>query len=304
MEIQKHDIRRVCFAGFVLAATLLNVAHLCAQKNDQNLTTWEFLPPNTLVRPFPADHQEPRLGLRKELGSSKMKLDIGGMLDMVEMRFGPGGKHHLRAGMEFFTYALTTSEEGLRLQVDAVDGFFGGYLCYRSSIQQPYVSVRLRFIHHSSHFVDGHLLPDGVTWRDNRPPVPLAQDFFELTFAHTGEIGNCTLTPYIGGSYAVLSRPPELKRLNGLAGLVFYVRTQSGGTSAKPVILYIADHFNLSGYNVYVGTNNAEAGLKFGNWEDPGVRIYFGYHSGREIFSQYYDVIRAHWGVGFAVDIW
>jgi hypothetical protein len=302
MSDSRHDTGSRLIRTTVLLGALLLPIITDAQDSHQQAGAWEFLPSKTLVRPSLADNQEPRIGLRKEAGSSRMKLDIGGMLDLVELKFGD---HRIRAGIDFFTFALTTSYQNLRLQVDAVDGFFGGHLSYRSSIPQPYVMIRLRLLHHSSHFVDGHLTsPGSTTWRDDRAPEPLAQDFGEIMLAHSGAIGNCTIAPYVGGSYAVLSRPDALKKMNGMAGLLIQFKAWSGSESGKTGYVYLADHFTLSGYRVYVGTNDVEGGIKFGPWEAPGLRIYAGYHSGREIFSQYFDTIRDYWGIGFAVDLW
>ena len=72
----------------------------------------------------------------------------------------------------------------------------------------------------------------------------------------------------------------------------------------KPCNLYVADNFTLTGIPSTIGTNNLEFGIKFGEWNGGGIRVYGSYFSGLTIFSQYYNERDREWGTGFAFDFW
>ena len=264
---------------------------------------FEFLPGGLLFAPLSANVQEPRMGLRKELGSSRMKLDIGATLDLLQVSFDPAGHSRLRLGAELFTYALTTSAQGLRLQVDAVDGFFGGHIVFRRDLGPDVLSLRLRLLHLSAHLVDGHFSLSTGEWRDNRLPLPFTRDFGELLAAYTFPAAGMPLTLYSGLSYAAFVRPALIKRLGTLHGIEVNTADRLGTLFGKTSELYLACHLTVAGVPAYTGTTVAEAGIKLGAWEGSGVRVYVNYASGLDFFSEYYDERRAMWGAGFAFDI-
>jgi len=171
------QIRHLFFSAGMMSL-LISAAHA-----GQETSGFEFLPGKILFPPLIANYQEPRTGVRKEVGSSRLKLDIGTTLDLIEYRVSADGSQKIRMGIDFFTYALTTSAEGLRLQVDAVDGFFGGHLAFRTESENTAFALRLRILHLSAHFVDGHLDASGNHWRDGREPIPFTRDIGELTGA-------------------------------------------------------------------------------------------------------------------------
>ncbi|MEO8167460.1 MAG: hypothetical protein ABI623_04375, partial [bacterium] len=262
-----------------------------------------FLPGKLDVPPLTASYQEPRVGLRKEIATSKLKLDIGASLDMLEFRPGADSTDRFRFGIDFFTYALSTNSEGLRLQIDAVDGYFGGHISFvhqRSTDSR--FALRLRLHHLSAHFLDGHFSNATQTWKDNRPPLPFTRDFGELLASKDFPIGEISLKIYGGFSYATLVRPTNIQRFEVLAG--FELHSMTNTLFDKPFNVYVADHFGLRGIPAYVGTNNLEFGVKMGEWNSSGLKIYFSYYSGLDVFSQYYDVRRENWGIGFAFDFW
>src|SRR5436309_11195457 len=118
----------------LVVLTLLPLARstTAAEDGGEN-SRFSFLPGHILVQPFAANYQEPCVGVRKQIGSSRLKLDIGSTLDVVEYAFSTEKSNRLRAGIDFFSYALSTSAEGHRLQIDAADGFFGGHVSFQSS---------------------------------------------------------------------------------------------------------------------------------------------------------------------------
>ena len=262
----------------------------------------EFLPGGTAFPPLMASYHEPRTGVRKEIGSSRLKLDIGTMIDFLEWRLSDTGKSRIRLGADFFTYALTTSSEGLRLQVDAVDGFFGGHIVFRNDLQS--LSVRLRILHLSAHFVDGHYDNATGMWMDGRLPLPFTRDYGELVGGYELTSGKFTGMIYLGVEYATLVRPTEINRWGGLAGLQVHSDRITGDVLGKPFNLYAAYNFGLAGIPAWAGTNNIEFGAKFGRWDGTGLRIYASYYAGLIVFSQYYNERTSHWGIGFAFDVW
>ena len=264
---------------------------------------FEFLPGPLSFPPLIAHQQEPRVGLRKEIGTSHLKLDIGSSLDLLGYTFDEQGSKQLRLGADFFAYALTTSAEGLRLQVDAVDGFFGGHIVYQARDDRSAFTMRLRIMHLSAHFVDGHIDPATGTWRGGREPIPFTRDFAEMLGAYSFLAGPVTLMPYAALSYATLVRPTEINRWSGLCGVEMHSGESLGHVFAKPFALYLADNLTVAGIPEFIGTNIFEVGTKFGRWEGTGIRIYLNYASGLEMFSQYYDVRNSKWGVGFAFDV-
>jgi hypothetical protein len=294
--------RRRATARSVLSLSLI-LSLASTVHSQESDVGFDFLPGKILFPPLAASYQEPRTGLRKEIGSSKMKLDIGTALDLLEYNLTDDRREKVRFGIDFFTYALTTSAQGHRLQVDAVDGFFGGHIAWRSDAARSALALRLRLLHLSAHFVDGHVSLGGSGGIDAREPIPFTRDFGELVAAYSWNQLEPTLMVYGGFSYTTLVRPVTIKRVAGLIGLE--VRTSHlGPVFGRPFNVFAADNFNLAGIPAYVGTNNLECGVKFGDWDGSGVKVYISYYAGQEIFSQYYDIRRNQWGVGFSFDAW
>jgi hypothetical protein len=264
---------------------------------------FEFLPAGTSFMPLVASYQEPHTGLRKEFGSSRMRLEIGTTLDLLAFRFRGAEISDLRMGADLFAYGLTTSSQGLRLQIDAVDGLFGGHLVFRHGMRQNHFAIRLRILHHSAHFVDGHYDLDSGAWKGDREPNPYTRDFGELMLANRWSFPRISVRLYGGVSYATLARPEEVQRWAGQAGVELQYALPGDGVLGRPFSIYLADHFSLNGVPAYRGSNNLEGGVKFGRWDGPGLRFYVNYHSGLEPFGQYFDVFRQHWGAGFALDV-
>jgi len=265
-------------------------------------TGFTFMPQGLLFQPLTSSYHEPRVGLRKQVGSSKMKLDIGSSLDFLEYRFSEDKV--ARMGVDFFTYALTTSSQGLRLQIDAVDGFFGGHAVVSSVNDVSRWDLRLRILHVSAHFIDGHYDNATMQWKDGREPIPFTRDFGEITAAFSWRVHDVTFMAYSGISYATLVRPTDVRRVATLHGLELRSSELLGPALGRPVNLFVADNVTLVGVPSYIGTNNLEFGVKFGEWNSTGLRLYGSYYSGLDVFSQYFNVRRENWGVGFAFDFW
>jgi hypothetical protein len=270
--------------------------------NGDSQYCFVFLPGAPVFPPLVANPQEPRTGLRKEIGSSRLKLDIGAAIDLLEYAKSDRSAT-FRFGIDFFTYAMTTSAQGLRLQVDAVDGFFGGHLVYRTATARSANTVRLRILHLSAHFVDGHLVDGGTAWRDGRGPIPFTKDFGELIGAHECPLGPLGVSAYAGFGYATLIRPDSLRRYSGLGGIELHSTEIVGPVFTRPCNLFAAFNFTLTGIPQYRGSSCAMFGVKFGDWSGSGVKFYASYYSGLEVFSEYFDLFRSYWGIGFTFDV-
>ena len=111
-------------------------------------------------------------------------------------------------------YAFSKSYADKRLQISAVDGFFGGNLSYSCQFEKNTLLARFRIIHNSAHLVDGSYDTHNDVWIDGKEPIPFTKDFGEITVAHHLKFENYLLKYYGGLSYATLVRPYELKKYN------------------------------------------------------------------------------------------
>jgi hypothetical protein len=273
--------------------------------HDEEQTRFTFLPRALAVPPLTAHHQEPRVGLRKEIGSSKMKLDIGASVDLLEFRPSSDSLERFRLGVDFFTYALSTSADGLRLQIDAVDGFFGGHVAYVNdmSMEEQFI-IRLRILHLSAHFLDGHYNTTTRTWKNNREPIPFTRDFGEVLAIYKADVAEFDYQIHGGFSYATLLRPVEIGRTEFLAGFELHSLSLFDSVFDKPFNIYAAYHLTLREIGSFIGSNTVDVGVKFGEWNSTGMKIYLSYFNGLDFFSQYYNERRKHWALGFAFDFW
>jgi hypothetical protein len=230
------------------------------------------------------------MGIQQEIGSSGMKVAIGNAIEMFEYR---NGTDTIRLSVLFFAYALANDYRGFRLKIDAADGFFGFGFSYNS--QKP-LSFRFRALHLSAHLVDGHYNDEAEEWRDGKTPFPFSRNYAEIVAAYTSNIQNLPLRLYAGVSYAAIVKPKTIRRWAALAGWELH---SGQGTHA-----YLAHHFSLLGTPVYIGSNTIEAGVKFGNWQNRGARLFMVYQNGWNNFGEYYNERREFFGVGFAFDFW
>jgi hypothetical protein len=230
------------------------------------------------------------MGIQQEIGSSEMKVAIGNAFETLEYR---NGTDTIRLSVLFFAYALANDASGYRLKIDAADGFFGLGFSYNSD---SHLSFRFRALHLSAHLVDGHYDTETDQWRDGKEPFPFSRNYGEIVAAYTNSFRDLPFRLYAGFSYAAIIKPTAIRPWAGLAG---YELHSGGGTHA-----YFAHHFSLMGTPVYIGGNTIEAGVKFGNWQNRGARLFVVYQNGWNNFGEYYNERREFFGVGFAFDFW
>lgn len=230
-----------------------------------------------------------------------MKLDIGGAMDILNIRVRDDSTANLRFGADLFAYALSASHRGLRLQIDAVDGYFGGHIVYREQRDRTALLVRLRILHLSSHLVDGHFDLDNEAWIGGRLPNPFSRDYGEVTAGYLWQWDKAGLFVYGGFSYATLVRP-AMKRLTTHYGATLHSGRWVESGFGVPVLFYISDHLLVWGVETLSATNVAEAGVKLGEWEGAGIKIFLSYHSGLELYHQYSNLKSDALSLGFCLE--
>jgi len=281
----------------IIAVTLVFSLKTFSQSNYHFI----FLPGGLNFIPLKANNQEARLGVLYYTSTTNLKVDIGNTVDLISVATNDS-QTRFAAGIEFMTYAFSKSYAGKRLQISAVDGFFGGNISFSKQFDKNSLLARFRIIHNSAHLVDGSYDADNDAWIDGKKPVPFTKDFGEITIAHKVHFDNAMVKYYGGMSYATLVRPEELKRYNFHAGFEATVPNIFGKVLNNDASLFLAEHFFLDGTAKYTGSNQLIAGMKFGSWDKKGIVIYAAYYSGRDIFSSYYDRRISKFGIGFSVD--
>jgi len=262
---------------------------------------FNFLPAGINFMPLKANNQEARLGILFYTSTSNLKVDIGNTVDLLS--FGSNASQlHFAAGIEFMAYAYSKSYEGKRLQISAVDGFFGGNLSFSKQFEENKLLARFRIIHNSAHLVDGSYDVNNDIWIDDKEPIPFTKDFGEITLAHQIYFEMAILKYYGGLSYATLIRPDDLKKYNFHSGFEAAAPNIFGRVFNNDASLFLADHFFLDGTTKYFGSNQLMVGMKFGNWDKKGIVIYASYYSGRDMFSSYYYRKISKFGIGFSID--
>ena len=290
-------MKRIIFPIFFL---LINTASYSQIDSSQTLK-FKFLPAGLIFNPLYANNIEARMGILYYTATSNLKVDIGNNVDLFKFSW-PDSKINLSLGIEFMAYAYSTSYAGYRLQIDALDGFFGGHLSFSKKFETNKLLARFRIIHNSAHFVDGHYNTSTGMWLDGRGPIPYTEDFGELTVEHEIPEDNFLIQYYGGVSYSTLVRPLELKKYKTQLGAQISVKDLLGKVFDHDENIFIAHHFLLSGNPVYEGSNQTVLGIKFGSWFEKGVVFYLSYYNGRDVFSSYYNMRVSWFGIGFNVD--
>jgi len=264
-------------------------------------TSVNFFSPGLHFLPFKANYQEARLGILYYTDNGNLKVDIGNNVDLVRINF-PKIKGILSFSVEFMGYALSTSYEGKRLQIDALDGFFGGNAAFSKKYEKGKFISRFRIIHNSAHLVDGHYDNNLGQWINNDIPIAYTRDFGELTLGYQFYPDFGSLRTYGTIAYSTLVRPTELKKWSSYFGYEIAFKNVIDKVFDKDANLFIANQFNIVGTPSYKLNTNLMGGIKFGEWDGKGVVFYLSYYSGANPFSEYYSERINKFGIGFFVD--
>lgn len=243
-----------------------------------------------LFRPLTANTFEPRVGLIWHADDNRLRLDIGNSIDLFQYTFD-SPKQRLTIGSDFFTYTLLSGEKNFHFPVDAVDYLFGFNANYRDTLENGILSGRLRLAHISAHFVDGHFNGTTGTWKDGMNPRVYSREFFDLTvsFEPTEQFRG-----YAGAWYLWHVDPVTISKFIG------YV----GGEYHQPLLSfldgYAAYQFTASGFRP---SHDLQVGIKIGEWNGRGTKIFFIHHSGNNIHGEYHDQLDQYSGIGFNIDL-
>jgi hypothetical protein len=262
-------------------------------------TKFVFLPEQHQFRSLVANPQEAHLGLWKFFSAEQMKVEIGAEQDLFSFQTSTSS---LNIGINFFGYANVTGANGLHLQIDALDGFFGGNI----SLVNSQMQYRLRILHHSAHLVDGNWWAHTYYPRDwTKPggPIPFTQDFGEFVIAKPLLLSKVEFRLYIGLSYSTFVRPGNLKRSSFLSGIEIHSKELMGKFLSKETNIFTAYHNTFVGTWKYVTSHQLKFGMKFGEWERAGINTYFAATSGRSFFGEYVLENLKTYGMGFSVDL-
>lgn len=290
------------FPGCMIKPTLLSVLLFLLFSTNITPQTVEFLPGTRLFNMLRAADTEPKFGLTFAPDDNSMKVDVGNAFDVLSIQIDPSTT--LNAGVEFFAYAKVVEYRDYRLQVAAIDGYFGGNISYLKKLPDSphHLLARLRFIHRSAHLVDGAWDPSNNSWKDGVEPVPFADDFFELNPAIQLHYKAVDIRVYGGLAYSILIRPKDQERFSFSAGSEIIFNDPLFNFLQKPVRIYGAWDFKMKARPKYLPSHSLMAGLKFGEKQGIGLSIYAFYYSGYDYFSAYYKSRLNKFGMGFFLD--
>ena len=259
---------------------------------------WELKPEKVGFPPFQASLTEPRFGLSKAISTSTLKVDLGNSVDLIRLYLGENGsdERSYAAGIDFFTYVRVTGWEGLRLQVDAIDGFFGGHLTHTIPMSRSELQLRFRFLHLSAHYADGHYDQTAGQWKTNREPVPFTRDMADFTAAY--RYGDVRF--YVLLEHALRIRPFNQRRTWYQTGGEWFFG-HFGDQNLHP---YIAQDVRLVGFESYAPNWSSMIGLKWGEIYGSGITIFLRYYSGNGPYAEYSDIRTNEWSLGFSIDYW
>ena len=261
---------------------------------------FELFPNGLNFMPIKANYEEPRFGIQYLIKTNDLKVDIGNSSDILSFNF-PQNKSRLTLGVDFFAYALATSYEGHRLQIDALDGFFGGNASFSKIFDDWEFQARFRIVHNSAHLVDGHYDLNEDDWMNGNRPIPYTRDSGELTIAYLKRFSNVFLKFYASVMYSTLVRP-KMEKWLGNAGYEFVLPSLFGVFFQEPVSPFVTTHFYLDGNPDYTFNSNTMLGIKIGKWQGKGVVFYFDYFNGYHYLSEYFLQRKEQIGIGFFID--
>ncbi len=280
---------------FIVIILLLAIGKNSAQKLD-----YEFLPSGLNFMPLKANIQEARLGILYFPENGHLTVDVGNSIDLFALDFD--SLNRLTFGIEFMAYASSTNFQDRRLQIDAIDGMFGGNAAYRRSSGNSNFLMRFRIIHNSAHLVDGSYDNNSGEWSGGQNPIPFTQDYGELIAAHELLLKFGNLKYYGGVTYATLTRPSNLEEWSFNAGIEINFNKIISSILRKEVNLFLASQLIYAGKPDYKLSSNNLLGIKFGNWHDKGIVLYLSYFKGNNKFNEFYYQRVSQFGIGFIID--
>jgi hypothetical protein len=265
---------------------------------EADTTRWELKPGKVDFPPFQASITEPRFGMSKSVATGTIKVDLGNSVDLIRLS---RGKDKIRervtaVGIDFFSYVRVTGWDGLRLQVDAIDGFFGGHITHTVPLNRCELQFRLRFLHLSAHYADGHYEQSAGQWKTNREPVPFTRDMADFTAAF--RVGDFRFYGLVEHAFHI--RPSNQRRTWYQAGGEWFL----GHFGSRNLHPYVAQDVRRVGFESYSTNWSTILGLKWGEVYGSGINIFLRYYSGIGPYAEYSDIRTKEWSLGFSIDYW
>jgi len=285
-------MRKYFLISFIAFAVIIN-----AQNRKTRL---ELFPAGLHLLPLKASFEEPHFGTMLYLNNLNLKVDIGNSIDII--KFNRNNNDIITIGIDFMAYALANSYAGHRLQIDAVDGFFGGNLSYSSGKMQNKSLFRFRYVHNSSHLVDGHYDLELNKWVNNKKPIPFTRNYFEILVGKETLIYSAYLKYYAQFNYSILVRPSQLRRIAAGIGFELGLPGITPKLFNQSTFPFLAFHTSLKGIPQYNFNSNIMLGIKIGKWYGKGVNFYFSYYSGKNFFNEYFKNSIHLFSFGFLID--
>ena len=274
-----------------------------AQTKDSTNYHFIFLPAGLNFMPLKAGIDEPRMGLLYYTGDKNMKVDIGNSVDVFAFDF-PKSLSRITIGADFMAYALVTSYLQYRLQIDAIDGFFGGNIIYSKKHSGGRFVTRFRYLHSSGHLVDGHWNSETESWLNNQLPTAYGNNYADILLAEENVLSFGELRYYGGFTMSTGKNTgyKSLKKYLYKAGFELSYKNLLGKIFNRDENLFVAVNLDVKGIPEYVVNQNYMAGIKFGSWNNKGIVFYFSYYNGGDVFSQYFTQRVSRIGLGFMFD--
>lgn len=286
------------FISIIFITLLSSISH----SQDIVKSKFIFLPSGLSFMPLRAGIDEPRMGVLYYASTKNMKIDIGNSFDILEFNFSQN--EEITVGAEFMAYAYVTNYLTYRLQIDAIDGFFGGDVIYSKKDKKGRWIGRFRYIHHSAHLVDGHWDSKTNSWLDNITPSVFGNNYGGFLFVRQSSFFNYSWRLY-GGMSISTGKKTGYKILDKLAyktGVEFAIKDVFGTFLNKDENIFTAVNFDVIGIPEYIVNQHYIIGLKFGNWNGKGISFYLSYYNGGDVFSQYFQKRVSRFGIGFTFD--
>ena len=286
---------------FFLFFLITSVITAQTGQDESSKFQFEFLPQGLHFIPLRANIDEAKMGVLMYPKDWHLKVDIGNSIDILKFSFTD---NVISIGAEFMAFAYVTSYQEFRLQIDELDGFFGGNLTYTKKISHGELFTRFRIIHNSSHLADGHWDWYTHAWKDNKIPYAFGRDYAEIAVGHILPTEKFLFRYYGSASYAFHQNAggkPLKKSMFGM-GVEISSPNYIGKVFNNDTNIFFAGHINFEGIPKYVGDQNYMLGLKFGDWNGKGILIYGSYYTGGDLFNQYFTDRVHRFGFGFAFE--
>jgi len=255
------------------------------------VTEYEFFPAGLTIHPFAANQLEPRLGFISKMNSNQLWLNIGNSMDLLRIKHN---SEIFSVGADLFTWTLLRQEQNFHFPVEAIDYMFGLNFGFKTAVHEYSFGARVRLSHISAHMVDGNYDAALLSWKDGRNPRVFSREFVEVL----GFYSFYNLRIYVGGTYLYHVDPPAIGKAYLQTGVEYYLKD--------------AISYEISPYIAADGTMRTKdnkrnftlnAGIKFGEIENRGIRIFYQYYKGDDINGEYYDLRREYSALGINLDL-